>query len=183
MPVHVQHSDGFKSIVIGNKQLLHIEAYSIGYPPRARYVYGVRINGQIVHLAGRCWGISVINTAGQLIAASSFDTLGTSNGSNSSSAVAYFASYNTNNNIICVHTQDEPVFFSDSFKNYLAGSTVGFKTVFLANAYRGAWCGIYQHGKGPLAEEATAIWNGSANRPPQGDNAFSNCGCHATIVA
>jgi hypothetical protein len=182
MPVHIQQSNGYQSILIGGKNLLHIEAYSIGYPPRNRYFFGVRINGQVVHQAGRGWGISVISPAGQLIAAASFDTLGAADGTTATAAANYFSSYNKDQNVICVHTQDEPVFYSNNFKNYLAGSAVGFKTIFLANAYRGAWCGIYQHSKGPLAEEATAIWAGSAFRPPQGDNSNSNCGCHSTIV-
>jgi hypothetical protein len=182
MSVNVSNTGNKIGLIINQRSLVHIEAVSIGYPPRSDYWFGVFVNGTIVHQAGRGWGITVFNSSLNIIAANTFDTLGTVDQSNAQAAINYFSFYNKDQNLICVHTQDEPVFYSGLFKNYLSGASVGFKTPNLANAYRGAWCGIYQHGKGPLAEESSAIWTSGARRVPQGDNNNARCCCNATLV-
>ena len=183
MSLNILQATKYSTIKMNGKQLFHVDAYSIGYPPRTPYHWGVNINGEKAVVAGRGWGIAAWNTNGELIASTSYDTLGDSSGSTATNAANFFKLYNKDGNLIVVHTQDEPGYYSGNFVNYLESASVGFKTIRLVNnAFRVAWCGIYQHGKGPLAEECSAAWTGSGTRTTQANSEYAECGCNATLV-
>ena len=184
MPINISNSNQSLAIKVNNSLVLNIVVASNGLNGNGYndfWVNGVALGG-----TGRSHGLRVINSAGVLIHARTYDVYGAgeSGGYTEANFRADLDTYNTNGNVILINTFDEPARNAEGVANKLRDNPYNFKTSrLMLGAFRTAWCGIYRHGWGVLAESAGSYWNGNgAGVTVIGNQGRAFCTCQATVV-
>ena len=178
MPIDIAAGNSFDHILIGGKRLLNIQVASAGLRSnKSTYTY---INGVYVGGSGRSHNILTINTSGTIIRNTTYDVYG------------YGATYSTpfvndlttddnNGNLIIVSTWDEPR--ANSTPVWQKLQTIGFQKAWcMSQSFRSAWCGIYIHSRGVVAEEASMAWSSPTSTIVYGDEPRAFCQIQAAVV-
>jgi hypothetical protein len=188
MAIDIQHTyasnDYLSSVKIGNNRIYHIVAASAGLGSIGNN--GVWVNGVLISQSSRSHFINVINNSGQIIFQRNYDVYGGGaccGGYSESHFRADIDTYNVNNNLIIINTWDEPASNSGVINAKLRDDPFNFKTIMLNTVFRDAWCGIYRHGYGVLAESVSASWKANgAGVDVYGNEGRAFCTCQATVV-
>jgi len=169
--------DGSKwlSFVAPKKKQITINAYSTGLGGSgSRSVY---LNGNSVSTSARGVHLTVVGgTTGTVVFSQSYDTHGnTALGTNCANDIN---AYNTNGNILILNTWDQPNHINADLTTALRDVMQSKQIVYETMDYRGAFCIIYQNGRGKLAESTTNSRDDTGNVIGNGNSPRANTGCH-----
>lgn len=184
-PLQLLHVNGIincGNLEINTNRIYHFHVSSAGVGFSTDQVVGIWMNGVKIANANRSWHLLVISgsgtTKGNILHNTTYDVYG--NNALATSFVNNLSIYNVSNNILIIHTYDEPDSGGDPIRTALQDS-FSAKLAYAPKASRYAYCYAYRHGYGTLGEAHSSYYSGATLTASGTNTNRSRCAMQFTV--